>query len=127
MQITRPAALLSNGYDKTTILRATTKRCDLTYVERNAHAVEIHSGYIVICSVTTTISITSSQVATPRRVMDCPAILGAATVQLELSRPIISCYLVDRERLSNAAMRKGLALCPKRLVDPAQTKSLRIS
>lgn len=72
-------------------------------------------------------SITSSQVATPRRMMDWPAILGAATVQLELSRPIISCYLVDRERLSNAAMRKGLALRPKRLVDPAQTKSLRIS
>lgn len=59
--------------------------------------------------------------------MDCPAILGAAIVQLEPSRPIVSCYLVDRERLSNAAMRKGLALRPKRLVDPAQTKSLRIS
>lgn len=126
MQITRAAVLLLNDYDNTTMLRATTKQCGLTYVERDAHVVGICYEYSVICGVTTA-SITSSQVATPRRMMDCPAILGAAIVQLELSRPIASCYLVDRERLSNAAMREGLALRPKRLVDPAQTKSLRIS
>ena len=64
MQFTWPAVWLLNDH-KTTILRVTTKRNDLTNVERDAHAVEIHSEYIVICSVTTT-SITSSQVATPR-------------------------------------------------------------
>jgi hypothetical protein len=82
--------------------RATTKRYVLTYVEKNAHAVTIYSEYHIICSVTTT-SVSPSQAATPRLVMDCPAILGAATVQRKLSQPI-SCYLVDRERLSNAAM-----------------------